>query len=85
MDEDLSFYRIVKEQEADQTTEALIAEFKETFRGTKTTLMNFLTQYKHPEALLDDKFFTTFNMLVGILAERIAFEEKNLYIQLNLK
>jgi hypothetical protein len=47
--------------------------------------MNFLTQYSRPETTLDQEFFDTFNTLVGILGERIAFEEKNLYTKLNSK
>jgi hypothetical protein len=86
MDEDIQFYRLLKDQKRmDYQTEKLIHEFTGTFKGTKTTLMNFLTKYSRPEAILDQEFFDTFNTLVGILGERIAFEEENLYIKLNSK
>jgi len=86
MDEDIQFYRLLKDQKRfDQKTERLIHEFTQTFKGTKTTLMNFLTKYSRPETTLDEEFFNTFNTLVGILGERIAFEEENLYIKLNSK
>jgi len=83
MNEDISFYRLMKEQgKVDDELEELISEFKDTFKGVKTTLMNFLTKYSRPDVPLDKDFFDTFNTLVGILAERIAFEENNLYSQL---
>lgn len=84
MNEDIQFYRLLKDRRRyDQSTEALINEFTATFKGTKKVLMGFLTKYSHPETILDDKFFTTFNELVGVLGERIAFEEENLYLKLN--
>ena len=84
MNEDISFYRIMKEQgKVDDELEELINEFKETFKGVKTTLMNFLSKYSRPDVPLDASFFETFNTLVGILGERIAFEEKNLYSKLS--
>jgi len=84
MNEDISFYRIMKEQgKVDDELEELIAEFKDTFKGVKTTLMNFLSKYSRPDIPLDADFFDTFNTLVGILAERITFEEENLYSKLS--
>ncbi len=86
MDEDIQFYRLLKDQKRlDTETEALVNEFTQTFKGTKTALMGFLTKYSRPEAILDEDFFTAFNEIVGVLAERIAFEEENLYIKLNAK
>ena len=60
-------------------SEAMIREFTQTFKGTKMTLMSFLTKYTRDDVLLDEDFFTTFNELVAILGERIQFEEENLY------
>ncbi len=86
MMEDIELYKLLKTQKnLDAGTEAYVLEFKETFRGTKTVLMDFLTQYSRSETILDEEFFTTFNELVGVLAERIDFEENNLYIQLDKK
>lgn len=86
MDEDIQFYRLLKDQKRlDVKTEKLVNEFTKTFKGTKIALMKFLTKYSRPETILDDEFFTSFNELVAVLAERIAFEEENLYIKLNSK
>ncbi len=86
MNEDIEFYRLLKDQKRlDAKTEKLVNEFTATFKGTKITLMNFLTLYSRPETALDQEFFDTFNAIVGILGERIAFEEKNLYTKLNNK
>ena len=86
MNEDIEFYRLLKDQKRlDAKTEKLVNEFTTTFKGTKITLMNFLTLYSRPETALDQEFFDTFNAIVGILGERIAFEEENLYTKLNNK
>jgi hypothetical protein len=86
MNEDIEFYRLLKdEKRLDLKTEKMVKEFIETFRGTKTTLMNFLTVHARPETKLDDEFFKTFNELVEVLGQRIAFEEENLYNQLEMK
>ena len=86
MNEDIEFYRLLKdEKRLDLKTEKMVKEFIETFRGTKTTLMNFLTIHSRPETQLDDEFFKTFNELVEILGQRIAFEEENLYNKLESK
>ncbi len=86
MDEDIQFYRLLKDQmEVDSKTERLVSEFTKSFKSTKITLMKFLAKYTRPEAVLDDEFFNTFNEIVAILGERIAFEEENLYIRLEFK
>ena len=86
MDEDIQFYRLLKDQKRlDAKTEKLIHEFTKSFKGTKTALMGFLTKYSRPEAILDEEFFTSFNEIVGVLAKRITFEEENLYNKLNDK
>ena len=83
MNEDIEFYRLLKDQRRnDSKTEKMVKEFTKSFKGTKLALMNFLTKYSRPETVLDDEFFTAFNELVGILGERIAFEEENLYIKM---
>ena len=86
MNEDIEFYRLLKDDKRlDLKTEKMVKEFTETFRGTKTTLMNFLTIHSRPETKLDDEFFKTFNELVEVLGQRIAFEEENLYSKLESK
>ena len=83
MDEDLEMYDLIEENsDLDKTTETLIKEFRESFRGTKTTVMNFLTHHTLPDVELDQKFIENFKELVGALAARIAFEEENLYSRL---
>ncbi len=84
MDEDIEIYRLLKDaKRLNPETEKLIHEFTTTFKGTKNVLMNFLTKYTRPNVVLDDKFFKTFNEIVAVLADRIAFEEKYLYTQLH--
>ena len=80
MNEDIEFYKLMKDQKRITTkSESMVREFTVTFKGTKMALMNFLTKYTQDDIVLDDEFFTTFNSLVGILGERIEFEENNLY------
>lgn len=80
MNEDIEFYKLMKDQKRVTTkSEALVREFTVTFKGTKMALMNFLTKYTQDDIVLDEEFFNMFNNLVGILGERIEFEENNLY------
>jgi hypothetical protein len=86
MNEDIEFYKLLKDQKRnDSDTERMVRNFTQTFKGTKIALMNFLTKYSHPDTKLDSEFFDSFNELVGVLAKRIDFEEKNLYIKLSDK
>ncbi len=84
MEEDLEMFDLIENHgEVDEDTEQLILEFRETFRGTKTTVMNFLSHYTLPEVDIDDTFMKEFDILVAALAARIAFEEENLYVELD--
>ena len=86
MTEDIEFAKLLNEKSnLDKNTQNIIDEFKETFYDTKSVLMHFLKDYSRDDAVLDDKFFDSFNGLVAVLAERIEFEEKNLYNTLNQK
>jgi len=86
MNEDIEFYRLQKDSKRiDENTEILMKEFAKTFKGTKVALMKFLTKYTRDDAVLDEEFFTTFNDIVAVLAERIDFEENNLYADLSTK
>ena len=86
MTEDIEFFKLLKDSKnLDKETEKFVNEFKNTFYDTKTVLRRFLKQYTDDDAVLDDKFFESFNGLVGVLADRIAFEENNLYNRLNIK
>jgi len=83
--ENIEFYKLLKEEKKHHTDDAkAIEEFSDTFKETKMTLMNFLTKYSRQDIPLDDDFFTTLNQLADILVERIDFEEKNLYHLLNI-
>ena len=83
MSEDIEIYKMLHHsKEVHPKTEKLANEFTKSFKGVKTQLMGFLSTYTREEAILDEDFFKTFNQLFGILAQRIDFEEKNLYIQL---
>ena len=86
MTEDIEFFKLLKEnKKTDKETQKFVKEFKETFYDTKSVLMRFLKEHTSSDAVLDDKFFESFNGLVGVLGERIAFEEKNLYNRLDIK
>ena len=80
MQEDISFYKLRKESHTiNESIIKEIDEFIETFGGTKTALMNFISKYAKPDIKLDKEFITTFRAIVGIVADRIEFEENNLY------
>jgi len=80
MTEDIEFYRLLKDHKrTNDEIERLINEFTKSFRETKATLRDFLLKYTAPDAIYDDSFFKTFNVIVEVLADRIAFEEKTLY------
>lgn len=86
MTEDIEFFKLLKDnKQTDKVTAKFLNEFKDSFYDTKAVLMHFLKDYTKDNAVLDDKFFDSFNGLVGVLAERIAFEEKNLYSRLDTK
>jgi len=83
MSEDIEIYKMLRQdKKLDPKTEKLANEFTKSFTGVKTKLMGFLSTYTRDEAVLDEEFFRTFNQLFGILAQRINFEERNLYTQL---
>ena len=84
MTEDVELFTLLREEKRfDRDTEKLVHDFQETFRQTKLPLMDFLKKYSREETNLDDNFFQNFNELVTILAQRIEFEEKNLYNKLS--
>ena len=84
MDEDLVFYRLLKREDClDKKTRAMVNEFTTSFKSTKILLMNFLYDYANSSRELDSNFFKVFNDIVGAVAQRIEFEEKNLYDVLN--
>ncbi len=84
MTEDIELYRMLTDGKSiDHDTAQLTKEFTESFRGTKLALMQFLNVYTQPDATLDNTFIEGFNGIVGVLGERIAFEEENLYVELD--
>jgi len=85
MDEDLKLFKLMKEESGkiDPKTQAMVEDFVAGFKHTKVALMNFLAKYASPDVPLDGEFYTTFKELVDILAQRISFEESNLYSKLN--
>lgn len=80
MQEDLAFYNLLKNSKnLDSTTVEHIKDFIETFKGTKTALMNFISKYALEGTKLDDDFLIAFKGLVRLVVERINYEESNLY------
>ncbi len=84
MTEDIEFHKLLENKSTLETeTKYFINEFKNSFYDTKSVLRHFLKDYSRDDAVLDDKFFEAFKGLVAVLAERIEFEEKNLYSKLD--
>ncbi len=80
MKEDLAFYNLLKHSEGlEEETIDNIKEFRETFKGTKTALMNFIAKYASDNTELDETFITSFKGLVKVVVSRINYEEENLY------
>jgi len=83
MKEDIELNKLLREEKnQEDEMRSLINEFTKTFRDTKSALLTFLREYTQENAKLDKNFFDTFNKIVGVLAQRIEFEENNLYISL---
>lgn len=86
MAEDTEFYKFLMLEDAlDNNLKRLIEEFIETFEETKVTLMDFLTQYTLVDAVYDEEFINNFTTIVGVLSQRISYEEKTLYKALQEK
>ena len=86
MNEDIEFYKLTKDDKrVTSENETMVHEFTQTFKDTKLALMSFLTKYTKDEVILDEEFFTGFNNIVEVLAERINYEEENLYSLLKNK
>ncbi|SFV54221.1 hypothetical protein MNB_SV-9-987 [hydrothermal vent metagenome] len=79
MQEDLTFHNLLKHSTINIDTIEHIQDFRETFKGTKTALMNFIAKYASADTELDDKFLIAFKGLVRLVVERINYEESNLY------
>ena len=80
MQEDLAFYNLLKNSHnLDIETIEHIKDFRETFKGTKTALMNFISKYAAPDEEINDSFIKSFKELVQIVVNRIGYEETNLY------
>ncbi|MCD4668425.1 MAG: hemerythrin domain-containing protein [Sulfurimonas sp.] len=86
MDEDMEFYKFLMLGDSlDDKIKELIEDFIETFEKTKATLMDFLTKYTLSDAVYDQEFIDDFKMIVGLLSQRITYEEKTLYKALQEK
>ena len=86
MSEDLEFFKMMQDKRrVTPETEASIREFKESFAGIKVALTNFLKKYSADDSTIDEEFFNQFNDIVAVLAERIEFEEGNLYLMMHGK
>ena len=84
--EDMEFYQFLMLEDAlDDELKKLIEDFIETFEETKIALMDFLTKYTLSDAVYDQEFIDNFTAIVGVLSERIAYEEKTLYKALQEK
>jgi succinate dehydrogenase flavin-adding protein (antitoxin of CptAB toxin-antitoxin module) len=83
--EDIEMFRLLRDAGVkDENIENLINDFQESFKDTKNTLMKVLAKYVRPDTPLDEEFFDTFSKIMDILAQRIEYEEQNLYLYLSL-
>jgi len=83
--EDIEMFKLLRSSNLDdRKIDAMIDDFQRSFKDTKMTLMKFLSMYVKPETELDEEFFDTFQKIMEILAQRIEYEESNLYFQLRL-
>lgn len=84
MNEDIEFYKMMRngKKRTNEKTQKMVDEFVKSFRPKKIALISFLGRYSKSEAELNEEFFKTFNELIGVVGERIKFEEENLYAQL---
>ncbi len=83
MREDLVFYNMRKKKiPVDEKTMRHIEEFCNSFKGTKTTVMNFIAKYASDKVELDDEFIKAFKGLVKAVVARINYEENNLYVDM---
>ena len=86
MSEDMEFYKFsMLEDSLDDEMKGFIEDFVETFEETKIALMDFLTKHTLADAVYDQDFIDNFKTIVGVLSERIAYEEKTLYKTLQEK
>jgi len=80
MQEDLAFYNLLKSSHnLDIETIEHIKDFRESFKGTKTALMHFVSKYAVDNVPLDSDFIESFKGLVKVVVQRIEYEESNLY------
>lgn len=79
MKEDNELYKIIQESE---NLEIETEKFNDSFQD-KAALIHLLKEYTNDSAVLDNKFFKSFNIMVLLLTKRFAFEEKNLYTSLS--
>lgn len=68
----------------DRETKEAIRRFKTTFQETQKTLLKFLAIHCRPGHPLDRQFITTFSTIMGLLGERVQFEESDLYRRLKI-
>jgi hypothetical protein len=80
MQEDLAFYNLLKNSHnLDVETIAHINDFRESFKGTKTVLMHFVSKYAVDNVPLDSDFIEAFRELAEVVIQRIEYEESSLY------
>jgi hypothetical protein len=79
MNEDLEFFKLLRDGKLDNETAKSVKDFTEGFKKVKIELMSFFTNYSKPDVPLDDEFFKHFNEIIDAVGQRIAYEEGNLY------
>jgi len=85
MNEDIEFYKLMKHTQLDPSTITSIKDFQAGFKKVKLALLTFLAKYGKEDVPLTEEFFEEFSEIVGVLSERIEFEENNLYELLKVR
>lgn len=81
VEEDMELYKVLKDNKA---LEKDVNKFKESFLDIKVALIKFLTHYSNPNVALDAEFEKQLRGILGVLGERIDFEETNLYKKIEI-
>ncbi len=84
--EDVELYKLLSDpsQRSEKLKES-VDHFQKSFKDIKMILMKFLASYNRNEKPIDEEFFDNFSQIMEILAERIEFEEGELYFYLSMK
>ncbi len=86
MEEDIGINDLIKDKKrSNPRIEEEVTRFKHAFADTKKALTDFLWINSRDDTIFEKTFYDDFNTLVSVLAQRIEFEENNLYEEMTSK